>query len=196
MFDQLFALAGSQLDCRVRHIFKLPHAATMGLAILTLCSLAPCAVAQHSDMAVMKRLVRMRFPSVSQLSTAELAKWLTDSKRQPPVLLDVRKEEEYAVSHLPGAIRVEPGASPEAVRSRIPPNRPVVTYCSVGYRSSALAQQLGKAGVNAVYNLEGSIFQWANEGRPVEAEGRRVERVHPYNRTFGKLLDQKRRAKL
>jgi hypothetical protein len=29
--------------------------------------------------------------------------------------------------------------------------------------------------------MEGSIFQWANEGRPLEKEGKPVETVHPYN---------------
>jgi rhodanese-related sulfurtransferase len=152
-------------------------------------------LAQNAGLDGMKRMVRSRFPGVAQLSTEELASWLADPKRGKPVLLDVRSEEEFATSHLPGAIRVEPSAAAEQVLPRLPAGRAVVAYCSVGYRSSAMAQRLKKAGVVSVYNLEGSIFQWANEGRPLEAAGRPASRVHPYNGLFGKMLDEKRRAR-
>ncbi len=69
-----------------------------------------------------------------------------------------------------------------------------MTYCSVGFRSGAFAQTLQEAGYTRVENLEGSIFKWANEGRPVFQDGRRVEKVHPYNDAWGKLLDPSRRA--
>ena len=67
-------------------------------------------LAANPDLDDMKRLVRRHFRDVAQLSTADLAAWLKDSKREQPVLLDTRTEKEFAVSHLPGAIRVEPSA--------------------------------------------------------------------------------------
>ena len=40
-----------------------------------------------------------------------------------------------------------------------------------------------------VYNLEGSIFKWANENRPmVDVKDRKTIFTHPYNVVFGKLL--------
>jgi rhodanese-related sulfurtransferase len=135
-----------------------------------------------------KALVRKRFPAVQQLPTRELAAWLNDTNRPPPLLLDVRQPEEYAVSHLAGARRVDPAAKPDLVKSLAPTNRPVVVYCSVGYRSSELAQRLIKAGVTNVFNLEGSIFQWANEDRPLVNEQGAAARVHPYNERWGALL--------
>lgn len=136
----------------------------------------------------MKQLVRSRFPGVKQLPPAELAAWLTDTNRVPPLLLDVRQADEFAVSHLPGARRVEPQISACDLLPTLPTNRPVVVYCSVGYRSSELAARLLRAGHTNVMNLEGSVFQWANEGRPLEGDGKPAARVHPYNATFGKLL--------
>jgi hypothetical protein len=41
-----------------------------------------------------------------------------------------------------------------------------------------------------VQNLEGSIFRWANEGRPVYADGMQVDRVHPFDDSWGKLLKE------
>lgn len=142
----------------------------------------------------MKQTVRKRFPGVAQISTAQLADWLKDGKREPPVLLDTRPAEEFEVSHLHGAIRVEPSAKAEEIVPKLPKGRPVVTYCSVGYRSSAVAERLSKAGVPQVQNLEGSIFEWANEGRPLEANGHPATKVHPYNRKYGAMLVPEKRA--
>ena len=150
--------------------------------------------AAEADFTAFKMRIRQRFPTVAQLSTTELAAWWNDPARAKPILLDVRTEKEFAVSHLHGAMRVEPSANAGKLLARLPRDRPVVTYCSVGYRSSEFAEKLQRAGVISVYNLEGSIFQWANEGRPIEANGRPTEKVHPYNRKFGQMLDEKKRA--
>ena len=40
-----------------------------------------------------------------------------------------------------------------------------------------------------VFNLQGSIFQWANEGRLLMANDRAVHAVHPYNERWGVLLN-------
>ena len=134
------------------------------------------------------------FPQVKRITPAELAAWLQDARRSPPVLLDVRTEVEFAVSHLRNARRVQPGSPAAAVH--YPKDRPIVTYCSIGYRSGAFAQTLDRAGYTHVLNMEGSIFKWANEGHPVFRDGERVEKVHPYNGLWGRLLDRARRAEV
>lgn len=137
-----------------------------------------------------KDLVRKRFPEVRQLQTAELAVWLGDTNRPQPMLLDVREVEEFAVSHLPNARNVKPKAKVSDVELIIATGQPVVVYCSVGYRSSALAQRLARGGITNVFNLEGSIFQWANEGRPLVKDNsdEPAKKVHPYNKRWGVLL--------
>jgi hypothetical protein len=57
-----------------------------------------------------------------------------------------------------------------------------------------MAERLQKAGFTNVMNLEGSIFQWANEGRPVYRDAAEVQQVHPYDGIWGKLLDKDLRA--
>jgi rhodanese-related sulfurtransferase len=142
----------------------------------------------RDGMESMRTLVRERFPEVRQLAPADLAQWLADTNRPAPLLLDVRTPTEFAVSHLPGARQVDPAISGPALAATLSPDRAVVVYCSVGYRSSDCATRLLQAGFTNVMNLEGSIFQWANDGHPVERDGQRVHEVHPYNATFGKLL--------
>lgn len=133
--------------------------------------------------------IRKRFPTVRHVTTQELAAWLADTNRTPhPLLIDARDTKEFEVSHLAGARHL---ASVDAIRRVVSsPASPVVVYCSVGYRSSALAAKLQKAGLTNVFNLEGSLFAWANEGRPVYRGERPLTpaQVHPYDRKWGQLL--------
>ena len=69
-----------------------------------------------------------QFPQVQWITTRELADWLEDRHRPPPVLLDVRTVEECSVSHLPGARRVDPGASAEIALLGAGRDVPVVTF--------------------------------------------------------------------
>jgi rhodanese-related sulfurtransferase len=132
--------------------------------------------------------VRSEFPEVEHVSAEDLRLRL-DSGRESPMVLDVRTAEEYEVSHLPGAIRVDPdGDLPDFVR-RLDHQAPVVAYCSVGYRSSRLVERLKREGFADAKNLEGSIFEWANKGYPLERDGARVQEVHPYDAEWGRLLD-------
>jgi len=138
------------------------------------------------------------FPDVAHISTDELAAWLSDPSRPPPLLLDVRSPEEFALSHIPGALQVCPNAKPEDVLRIIGNRREIVVYCSVGYRSARLASRLIHQRIDkkpTIYNLRGSIFQWANEKRPlVDAHGP-ASKVHPYDRSWGRLLDPRVRGR-
>lgn len=135
--------------------------------------------------------IRKRFPEVPQLTTTALAEWLGSTQRPPPVLVDVRSDAEYAVSHLAGARHATNVSQIEALG--LGPEVSVVLYCSVGYRSSdpgvKLLRRPGWAG--RVFNLEGSLFAWANEGRPIHRGTQRVTVVHPYDRRWGVLLDSR-----
>jgi rhodanese-related sulfurtransferase len=146
-----------------------------------------------SDMDKIRELAREKYPSVKQIRTETLAMWLVDTNRIQPLLVDVRSDEEFAVSHIRNAMHA---VSVERVKQlAIGADVPVVVYCAVGYRSSAFAQKLQKAGVTNVFNLDGSIFQWANEGREIVRAGMPVKDVHPYDRKWGQLLKPEYRAK-
>ncbi|HMB91978.1 MAG TPA: rhodanese-like domain-containing protein [Rhodothermales bacterium] len=149
---------------------------------------------QNLGWSVLKQQIRAAYPDVQQLSTDSLSTWLATEDRPVPVLLDVRTEPEFAVSHLPDARRLDPETSDFAALDTLPRDTPLVTYCSVGYRSSDMAERLQAAGFTNVMNLEGSIFAWANESRPVYRDGESVQQVHPYDAVWGKLLDKELRT--
>lgn len=164
--------------------------------------------------------IRTTFPSVTQLSTAGLQEMLDKPPDELKVLLfDVREPEEQAVSRIAGAVSVSPQVHKDAdsVRGILPAGTAqlptndggssssshgadleaeevaIVCYCSVGYRSSQLASAICKAAPEwkgRTFNLEGSIFRWANEGRPVvDSNGSEVLRVHPFSSVWGKALN-------
>ena len=143
---------------------------------------------EKDGMKGIKKLVRRRFPNVRQLSPTELSAWLADPNRPQPRVLDVRRPDEFSLSRLPGARRVDRNEKVANLRDPAATDRPVVVYCSVGYRSSKLASRLIKAGMMNVFNLEGSIFQWANEGRPLVNSNGPAVKVHPYSRRWRALL--------
>lgn len=141
---------------------------------------------------LLKLWIRFQFPTVRSLSTQELDRWLQDPNKTPPILLDARTAREFNVSHLKTAQRIDP-RSPNW--THLPKQFAIVVYCSVGYRSAKLVQQLQQHGFTDVRNLEGSLFQWANEGRSIyQPNGELARSVHPYNARWGKLLKPKLRA--
>jgi rhodanese-related sulfurtransferase len=150
---------------------------------------------------LLKRLIRLKFQSVQPVTTVELTEWLENDPMSDLIILDARSEAEYAVSHLKGAKHLKvitPGAILLQSRFAISPQQQgasahvpkIVVYCSIGYRSAKVAQQFQQARLYDVFNLEGGIFQWANEQRPLFKDGQSTQLVHPYNSAWGKLLNQ------
>ncbi len=114
------------------------------------------------------------------------------------LILDTRPFEEYNVSHIKGAIQVDPDISSEAFRAnygKTLQNKTLVFYCSVGWRSTILAERLQvtalESGAIGVRNMEGGLFGWHNDKRPlVNAYGATVD-IHPYNDYWGRLIENK-----
>ena len=84
------------------------------------------------------------------------------------IIFDARKLEEYEISHIPQARFIGyKEFSPERLNG-IPKEKKIILYCSIGYRSEKIGEKLRKAGLlERIYNLYGSIFEWANRGYPL-----------------------------
>jgi rhodanese-related sulfurtransferase len=138
-------------------------------------------------------VISARFPGVAWIEADTLAEWMRRDPASKPLLLDTRTAEEFFVSHLSGAVRIDP-ARPKLDVIDPTEDRPIVVYCSIGYRSAAIAERLKAVGVGRVYNLRGGIFAWANEGRPIVRDGVPADAVHPYDALWGRLLRPELRA--
>jgi len=107
------------------------------------------------------------------------------------ILLDAREDDEFEVSHLPGAIHTGfDHFSLAATTQKLPSKQtPIVIYCSIGVRSECIGEQLLKTGYSNVYNLLGGIFSWYNAGNTViDDQGQLTDRVHTYSKKWSKYL--------
>ena len=136
-----------------------------------------------------------KFPEIKWIRTDELASWQEDTGQPQPVLLDARTSPEFAVSHLRGALPIDPYHPSLRTLRGISKDSAIVVYSSAGYRGARVASWLRNAGYTTVVNLAGGLFKWANEGRPiVRDQGRPTAMVHPYDQRWGLLVDGKYRA--
>jgi len=145
------------------------------------------------ELAKIHKEIQVNFQSVEHIDASNYSDLDTDNL----VVFDVREPDEFAVSHLDGAIQIDPAISPAEFSEQyedILRGKTAVFYCSVGWRSSDVAQRLSSTltnqGVAASYNLIGGLFQWHNEERPLMSEsGSKTEAIHPYNSFWGRLID-------
>ena len=133
--------------------------------------------------------IENQFETVDHL----LAKEFLEMDKSGVLLFDTRPMAEYAVSHIDGALQLDPNVSAAKfaqLYGEKAAGKTLVFYCSVGHRSSGVAaraaEQLPEAG--AIYNLRGGIFDWHNAGRPVVNAGGETEQIHPYNKNWGQLV--------
>jgi rhodanese-related sulfurtransferase len=107
---------------------------------------------------------------------------------QDYVILDTRKKEEYAISHLPKAIWAGDKYDLEKIKG-VDKNVKIVVYCSLGIRSEDYGEQMLQEGFTKVYNLYGSIFYWKDAGyQLVDHNNKPTQRVHVYGRKWAKYL--------
>jgi len=105
------------------------------------------------------------------------------------VILDTRAPEEYKVSHIEGAQLIDyDNFEPEDVKD-IPKDAEVIVYCSVGYRSERIGEELQEMGYRNVKNLYGGIFDWKNQGNEVlNKNNQPTDSVHTYNENWSQWL--------
>ena len=157
--------------------------------------LASVVLADDLSFEAIRAAIAREFPDVPFVTGAALEAELRGPSNRRPLLLDARSAEEFAVSRLRGATRIDPDR-PDLRLGGPDRRRAIVVYCSVGYRSAHVARALRRAGYRDVRNLEGGIFAWANAGRPVYRGDRAVRDVHPYDSDWGRLLRAELRTRV
>lgn len=100
-------------------------------------------------------------PTFQNLTPAQFAEGL----RQPgAVLVDVRRPDEFAAGHLPGAVNLEVTAPDFGQRvAALDKTKPTYVYCRSGARSATAAGQLTTAGFAQVSNLLGGVLDWPEQ---------------------------------
>ena len=124
------------------------------------------------------------FGAFSGVKTLEPGDLESLSTKADVLLVDVRELEEFEVSHLKGAVREQ-----TIDWQKVDKERPIVLYCTIGFRSTEWGTTLAKQGFRNLYNLDGGIVRWKNENRTVfNQKNQPTDSVHVYSDLFGFLL--------
>jgi len=119
---------------------------------------------------------KKKFPEVQDVTPREAMELYNTGK---VVFIDVRGPDEQSVSRLPGAISADVYLeNPEKYNDYIK-----IGYCTIGYRSGILAQELNHKGI-PVYNLRGGLLAWVHDGGKVYNGTEETHRIHTYSREW------------
>jgi molybdopterin/thiamine biosynthesis adenylyltransferase/rhodanese-related sulfurtransferase len=87
----------------------------------------------------------------------------------PPVLLDVREQDEWDEGQIPDAIHIPRGNLESRVENAAPDHaRQIIVYCAAGNRSAFAAKTLNELGYENVASLSGGYTDWKRNGFTTE----------------------------
>jgi|SRR5215467_46754 len=90
------------------------------------------------------------------------------NRGEPVTLVDVREPHEWAVSDLPGSVKIPLATLPQRI-GELPRDSEIVVYCRTGGRSGNAVQYLRQQGYSKALNLAGGINRWAEVVDPTMA---------------------------
>ena len=106
------------------------------------------------------------------------------------IIFDAREFREYKISHIEDAKYIGYKKFDANQLKGIPKDQKIVLYCSIGYRSEKIGERIKQLGFTEVYNLYGSIFEWANKGyQLVDINNKPVKSIHTYNALWSKWVN-------
>ena len=114
-----------------------------------------------------RELLRQVKSEIDEVDSAD-ARVLLDGP-VPPVLVDIRENDEWDEGHIPGAVHVGRGHFEARIEAAAPDKlRPVLLYCSAGNRSAFAAKTLEELGYEHVSSLSDGFTGWKRNGFPVQ----------------------------
>lgn len=118
-------------------------------------------------------------PEVSPVALATALAAPDPARR--PLVLDVRRDDEFAAGHVPGAVHIpHDRLAARLAELRGAEDREVVVYCRSGRRAASALETLRNAGFRRLVHLRGDYLGWAEAQAAGElAERPRGEGVAP-----------------
>ena len=113
------------------------------------------------------------------------------------LLLDTREITEFETSRIPGAKYIGYDRPDFSILNTLDKEQPIVMYCSIGYRSEKMGEELQKRGFTNVKNLYGSIFEWANKSYPlIDSNDESTSKIHTYDKRWSKWVENNKLEKV
>jgi len=103
--------------------------------------------------------------SINQMNSDELIEFI---ELNDAVLVDVRTEDEYNSGYIENSLNIDYFSNDFSLNAdKLDKSTPIILYCRSGKRSSMSANKISKLGFKEIYNLEGGILEWIEEGNVV-----------------------------
>lgn len=103
---------------------------------------------------------------IKELTVADLNEKL--NKQHPFYLIDIRECDEFQHGSIAQAIHLSKGIIERDIEKYIPDFKAeIVVYCSGGFRSCLVADNLQKMGYCQVSSLQGGLRAWLEAGYPL-----------------------------
>ncbi len=103
--------------------------------------------------------------SINQMNSDELIEFI---ELNDAVLVDVRTEDEYNSGYIENSLNMDYFSNEFSINvDKLDKNIPIILYCRSGKRSSMSANKISKLGFKEIYNLEGGILEWIEEGNVI-----------------------------
>jgi len=138
---------------------------------------------QVSDAKFNKMLSKLLDHSVTEISP-------NNPIEKNTVFLDAREIEEFETSHLPNALHVGYNNFNIKKLQHLDKKKSIIVYCTVGYRSEKIAEQLQKNGFENVKNLYGGIFEWVHQNKPITKNKKPTDSIHTFNKEWSQWLQK------
>jgi glyoxylase-like metal-dependent hydrolase (beta-lactamase superfamily II)/rhodanese-related sulfurtransferase len=103
--------------------------------------------------------------SIDRITAPALARLLESS--QPPLVLDVRSDNERSAAHVAGSLHIPLAGLAERI-GELPEDRLLVVHCEGGYRSAIACSLLARSGRTKLMDLVGGIKAWQASQLPIE----------------------------
>ena len=104
----------------------------------------------------------------SQLASMDLETFYTRwSRREPFVVLDVRRSDEWGEGHIPGALHIHVGDLAQRLHE-LPADQPIVTLCHSGHRAEIAASMIAASGREVIVVRDG-MEEWNRRAWPTIA---------------------------
>ena len=103
--------------------------------------------------------------SINQMNSDELIEFI---ELNDAILVDVRTEDEYNSGYIENSLNIDYFSNAFSINAdKLDKSTPIILYCRSGKRSSMSANKISKLGFKEIYNLEGGILEWIEEGNAV-----------------------------
>ena len=151
---------------RIRPLLLVP-ACCLFLSVSLSAQTNPLAARPAGGSAYFQTLVKEAKSRIREISVVQLQ--TLRGAMPSPVLVDVREDNEWNKSRIPGAIHVGRGVLEMNIEARVPQkSTPIIVYCQGGGRSAVAADVLAKIGYTNVSSLSGGLAAYQAAGLPVD----------------------------